>query len=129
MKIFVACPSVAAGIAIAALAAMLAPAPANAGCPPTPREQDLCLPVGQTSLSMDAYGHFEWRASRASAATADEFVDSAASDTNERKFCRDKKAVQENQGDNRGDLPDEKFGGIPMFGDALGECREGQKWK
>jgi hypothetical protein len=68
-----------ATLAAAALAAALMPASASAGCPPTPREQGQCLPVGQTSLSIDAYGHFEWRASRAAAATADEFVDSAAS--------------------------------------------------
>lgn len=61
-----------------AAATLLQAAQAAAGCPPTPREEGLCLPVGQTSLAIDAYGHFDWRASRGASATTEEFVDSAA---------------------------------------------------
>jgi len=61
------------------LAAAVAPSAAHAGCPPTPRPSEECLPIGHTSLAIDAYGNFDWRASRGSAATNDEFVSAAAS--------------------------------------------------
>src|SRR5690348_1373329 len=57
-------------------AAMLLTAlPSWAGCPPTPREADLCRPFGQTSLKSNASGEFVWRATRGDATSIEEFVD------------------------------------------------------
>ena len=66
-------------VSAAALAVLASTGPAAAGCPPTPKSQEQCLPIGQTSLEIDAYGNFEWKASRGSSASAEEFVDDSAS--------------------------------------------------
>jgi hypothetical protein len=71
-------PATFTAFAIAAACSLLPAAPALAGCPPTPRAEGECLPVGQTSISIDFYGDFEWRASRAASSSVAEFVDDAA---------------------------------------------------
>ncbi len=53
----------------------LAAVPSWAGCPPTPREGQLCRPFGQTSLRSNAYGEFVWRAARGDSTSVEEFVD------------------------------------------------------
>ena len=48
--------------------------PCWAGCPPTPRDAALCRPLGQTSLTSNAYGDFVWRAARGDSTSVEEFV-------------------------------------------------------
>jgi len=62
---------------LVALASALPATSALAGCPPTPGAPELCEPLGQTSLAIDADGRFEWRASRGPADSAAQFVDPA----------------------------------------------------
>ena len=56
-------------------ALLLTALPSWAGCPPTPREADLCRPFGQTALKSNASGEFVWRATRGDATSIEEFVD------------------------------------------------------
>lgn len=56
-------------------AIVLTALPSWAGCPPTPREAELCRPFGQTSLRSNAYGEFVWRAARGDSTSVEEFVD------------------------------------------------------
>ena len=51
----------------------------------------------------------------------------AHADFYQRKFRCDKKAVEEHEGGDRRQLRERESGRVPMFRDALGECREGQK--
>lgn len=68
----------AAALAVPALAGVLATATAAvAGCPPEPMPPDACGQFGRSALRIDAYGNFEWRASRGPAPGA--FFDPAAS--------------------------------------------------
>jgi hypothetical protein len=49
--------------------------PASAGCPPMPREAQLCRALGQTSLRSHASGAFVWRAAHGESTSVEEFVD------------------------------------------------------
>ncbi len=69
------------------------------------------------------------RLGRARVAFVGQRFELAHPDFDEGKLRRHEKAVQENERANRRQLAEEKRGRIPMLGDALGECREGQKWK
>jgi hypothetical protein len=63
-------------VPFALAAALLAPpSPAVAGCPPEPWPTGSCGSFERTSLAMDAYGHFDWQASRGPATSVDAFVD------------------------------------------------------
>ncbi|MFN2374992.1 MAG: hypothetical protein ABR538_00520, partial [Candidatus Binatia bacterium] len=56
---------------VAAASVLAVAAPATAGCPPFPRP--LCRDFGQTSLAIDADGHFDWRAARGPATSLADF--------------------------------------------------------
>lgn len=66
-------------VALTGAAVVLAATTASAGCPPTPRAQELCESFQQTSLTIDASGRFDWRASKGPQTGAAGFVDSEAS--------------------------------------------------
>src|SRR5262245_44408807 len=53
----------------------LAAVPSWAGCPPTPRDSQLCRPFGQTSLRSNAGGAFVWSAARGDSTSVEELVD------------------------------------------------------
>ncbi|HEY2773183.1 MAG TPA: hypothetical protein VGK20_03920 [Candidatus Binatia bacterium] len=70
-------PLLAASLGLAGIVTITAPA--WAGCPPDPRPTGNCLQFGQSALTVDNYGHFDWRASKGQAASADDFISPSAS--------------------------------------------------
>jgi hypothetical protein len=72
------CRPLTATVFVIALALVPLASPALAGCPPEPRSQEACGSFGQTRLAMDAYGHFDWRASQGPATNLADYADPSA---------------------------------------------------